>query len=298
MDKEYADSSHPLALAIEKNSIEDVKHLVESGADVNMIIHDKIITEVYNSEPDGFNYIEKKKTPLTLSVKKNAIEIAKYLIERGANVNAEATRHKTIYGTTDVTSKSPLTLAFKQNSIELIRYLIEHGADFKKVIPAKDYYEERAPKCWKKKKVISGKYPLTIAIEHDMADIAKYLVEHDADVNVQTRKGFTYKTPLKVAIKKGWIEMIQYLIDNDADVNMEICDFPGGYDYKAMKTPLSIAIRHNSLEIVKILVENGADVNAEIIKNDPETFNDIEFYPLDTARADIKDYLAKHGAIS
>ncbi|EAY07938.1 hypothetical protein TVAG_064860 [Trichomonas vaginalis G3] len=112
-----------------------------------------------------------------------------------------------------------------------------------------------------------------------MTDIAKYLVEHDADVNMETREYFNYKTPLKAAIKNGSIEMVQYLIDHGADVNMKICDYHGGYDYKDFKTPLSIAINHGSLEIVKLLVENGADVNMGIIDTD-EDYCAEKFLPL------------------
>ncbi|EAY07940.1 hypothetical protein TVAG_064880 [Trichomonas vaginalis G3] len=43
MPETMVDSNHPLALAIERNSIEDVKRLVEDGADINMIFYSKTL---------------------------------------------------------------------------------------------------------------------------------------------------------------------------------------------------------------------------------------------------------------
>jgi quinoprotein dehydrogenase-associated probable ABC transporter substrate-binding protein len=106
----------PLAIAIAEDKYETAKALMEAGANVNV-----------PAGPDGL-------TPLMVAVAQNApaegtmfvpsstrpIQIAKLLIERGADVNA-----KSKSGTT------PLMVAAAHNNPPMIGLLIESGADTK-----------------------------------------------------------------------------------------------------------------------------------------------------------------------
>lgn len=57
-------------------------------------------------------------TPLHIAAYENKLESVKYLVERGANVNAR-----------DDYMKTPLHEATRKCNIEMIKFLIEHGSD-------------------------------------------------------------------------------------------------------------------------------------------------------------------------
>jgi ankyrin repeat protein len=92
----------PLQLAVccKDVDISLIEHLIEKGADLN-----------YNNTSDGL-------TSLHYAISCGADEVARLLIEKGANVNALADD-----GT------SPLILAAKNDSVFIAKLLLEKGAD-------------------------------------------------------------------------------------------------------------------------------------------------------------------------
>lgn len=80
------------------NDLEEVKYLVENGADVN------------KTDNDG-------KTPLLMALREYTDNIIIYLVENGADVN-KADKH----------GDTPLLDACSNNSLKIVRYLIENGA--------------------------------------------------------------------------------------------------------------------------------------------------------------------------
>ncbi|EAY20346.1 ankyrin repeat protein, putative [Trichomonas vaginalis G3] len=70
---DYKDFETPLAVAIKHGSLEIVKKLVESGADVNM--------KIIDTDED---YCTERISPLEIANENDAIEIANYLVEKGA----------------------------------------------------------------------------------------------------------------------------------------------------------------------------------------------------------------------
>jgi len=133
--------------AINKDSIEEVKFLIEKGADVNA------------KTKDG-------KIVLFLAAEKNSIEVAKLLIEKGANVNAKNGAGWTV-----------LMLAADGNNIEMAKSLIEKGADVNA-------------------KTEDGVTALMWAVWTNSPDMAKLLLEKGANVNAKTEDG---TTPLMMA---------------------------------------------------------------------------------------------------
>ena len=252
--------------------IEKVRDLIKRGVDVNNVGGERIIqgTSVvsFNFTRTGQKDLKRiaerrdrlKNTLLTdwlhssavvdmeengitpiFWVRNDNVEIAKLLIENGADVNAK-TKHKTWtkFGkvvnspTVSIPAQStPLYIAIINNYIKTSKLLIENGAD----VNAKD---------------AKGHTPLHFAKN---LEIVKLLIKNGADVNAGKR---TVGTLLS---DTNDIEIAKLLIENGADVNAK-----DSWGY----TPLSNVI---TVEMAKLLVDNGADVNAT--NNKGETVCDL-----------------------
>jgi len=90
---------------------------------------------------------------------------------------------------------------------------------------------------------------LLTATRNESETLAKYLIDHGANVNKTGEKG---DTPLIVAVKNGLVNLVKYLIEHGAYVNK-----PNDYG----DVPLLIAIECCNKNIVKYLIEHNADVN-------------------------------------
>jgi ankyrin repeat protein len=104
-------------------------------------------------------------TPLEVAVKKDRLEVAKYLLDQGAEVNA---RNKHGYS----------ALHFVKSKA-MAEVLVSKGAE---VNMTENY----------------GLTPLHDAVLEGYTDIVEFLISKGADVNVIENKGFT---PLKMAVK-------------------------------------------------------------------------------------------------
>ena len=83
----------------------------------------------------------------------------------------------------------------------------------------------------------------------------KYLIEHGADVNKESKDG---TTPLFIACEYGNYAIVKCLVEHGANVNKEL---------KNGKTPLIIACdsRNRNETIVKYLIVNGADIKQQML---------------------------------
>ena len=158
-------------------------------------------------------------TPLHLACLKGHIEIVKYLVEKGAEVNAKG-----------VLDYIPFHWACLNGNIEIVKYLVEKGAD----IQAKNKRNDT---------------PLDLACRNRNGNIelVKYLLERG--VNIQS-----VDTLLYWACRNGNIELVKYLVEKGADIQAK-----DTFGY----TPLHCACLNGNIEIVKYLVEKGADVNVQ-----------------------------------
>lgn len=95
----------PLHKAVRKGQLEDVRALLDKGAEVNAAIAKRTIR---------WHRLE---TPLETAIRNGYVDIAKLLIERGANVNARMANGETL-----------LHLAVRVNDVELVRLLLAGGA--------------------------------------------------------------------------------------------------------------------------------------------------------------------------
>jgi ankyrin repeat protein len=79
--------------------------------------------------------------------------------------------------------------------------------------------------------------------------IARFLLEHTADVNARNKY---HPTPLHRAVERGNLDVAQLLLGFGADVN--VLDHSG-------VSPLHKASRYQNLDLAELLVKGGADVN-------------------------------------
>jgi ankyrin repeat protein len=110
----------------------------------------------------------RKKSPLFVAVGYGHMDIVKYLLSFGADVNL-----------CDSDGHSPLFIASKEGHCDIVKYLVAHNAD---VNLCDDF----------------GQSPLFIASEEGHCDIVKYLVANNADVNLYHDFG---QSPLSIASK-------------------------------------------------------------------------------------------------
>ncbi len=105
-----------LEKAIKENNISNVQKIIGGGADLNILCQDEGSTdEVFC-----------KYTPLGLAIQNTSIEIAKILIDSGANVNAPYVMSESLLPITEV---SALGLAIKNGDEAMVELLLENGAD-------------------------------------------------------------------------------------------------------------------------------------------------------------------------
>ena len=168
-------------------------------------------------------------SPLFYAAEKGHIEIVKYLIELGVNIDA--------YGY--ATQKTPLGIAVYNGHIEIVKYLVEKGANIDK----KDHLGNT---------ILSKSLLLPVECKDRKRkmDILKYLIEKGADIKESNDTG---ETLIHIAAKAENLDGIDYLLKKGLKIEER--------NYKE-QTPLHYAAYWGKLNGVKYLVEKGADINA------------------------------------
>ena len=102
-DREVDRLSDNLMKSIEEKDLEEVKKLIEEGADVN---YSRLI-------------VVSRETPIVLASREGYVDIVKELINNGADIN----------GVIEVTKISPIFIAASKGHIECVELLLNHGVD-------------------------------------------------------------------------------------------------------------------------------------------------------------------------
>ena len=224
------------------------------------------------------------RTPLHLAARWNALDVARLLVEHGANVHAKAGPQ----------SHTPLHLAAWRNALDVARLLVERGADV----------EARTK---------AGQSTLSWAAMGNALDVARFLVEHGANVEARTKRG---ASTLHLAARENALDVARFLVEHGVDVEarnkhgistlsfaaignaLDVARFlvEHGVDVHAISnekglTVLHNAAFHNALDVARFLVERGANVHAKGKHGRTPLHLAAENNALDVAR-----FLVKRGA--
>ena len=204
--------------------------------------------DVNAAEPDGA-------TALHWAAHWNDLDTAALLMRAGANVNAAND-----YGVT------PLLLACSDASSAMIEALLEAGADPNVILPSGQSPLMTAARTGKVEGVkallahgsqvsvseaVKGQTALMWAVTERHAEVARALIEHEADVDARSKSGFT---ALMFAAREGDLDMVRLLLANGADVNQT--DSEGA-------SALLVATVRGHAALAEFLLEQGADPNAD-----------------------------------
>lgn len=121
------------------------------------------------------------KTPLLLAAEQGQLEIAEYLLEAGADVDAT-----TSVGSGEVT---PLRYAIAREDYLMVDLFVQNGADVNRANA-------------------QGWTPIMTAARVGNREIMELLIDAGADIRVRTSDGLT---PLRIASNNGWTDIVVWL---------------------------------------------------------------------------------------
>ncbi|OTA99657.1 hypothetical protein M426DRAFT_27331 [Hypoxylon sp. CI-4A] len=251
----------PLLRAIDQNSLECVRLLVDHGVDYRFkdflgrgILHACAI----NSRSMVLRYLLKEldldpniqgdggETPLHDAVERNSDAVARILLEYGARTDVE-----------DKTGRTPLRKARDLKRNRLFS-LLKKAREKEVEEMMKDSIDPRAPfQHPSRVDTLSAeyKYPIHSAVlYYSREEFEKYLSElgPQADEAVNNIDSVELDTPLHFAARYGRVDNMRLLLERGA--NTKLKDRWGF-------TPLHMAVDFGHLEVIEILLESGCDVN-------------------------------------
>lgn len=185
--------------------------------------HIETVKALIEKDPGLLNARQSGIYPLHQAVRSGQMEIAEFLISKGADVNKFA-KDITEFAPFEFT---PLTEAIRTNKIDMLRMFVQKGADLKKVTSLGESY-------------------LHFAAVLNQSDMAAYLITAGLDVNIKKNGGLT---PLHIAAVTGYKDVAELLIEKGADLDLRSTD--GG-------TPLHFAKAAGQNSVVELLYSKGA----------------------------------------
>ncbi|WP_265029658.1 ankyrin repeat domain-containing protein [Wolbachia endosymbiont (group A) of Philonthus cognatus] len=221
----------PIILAAQGSRWNVVKLLANKGANING------------------ETTEYKGTPLHFAAGEGNVDIAKFLLERGAYIYSQDNRNR-----------QPLHYAVKTGKLDIVKLLLDGGAN-----PNVKDMDDQTPLNLATQKgyldIVEILKPaqqgldkeLLTAVRGSNLNRVKDLISRGASLEAKDKKG---STPLHLASWNGNFEVVKYLIKEGA--NLEVKNY-------SLRTPLYDASGSGNLDVVKYLVEQGADINAKDI---------------------------------
>ena len=177
-------------------------------------------------------------TPLSRACTNASAPLVDRLLKAGANPN-----------TAIATGETPIMTCAGTGSVEAVQMLIARGAD----VNANEPSQHQTALMW----AAAERHP----------EVVKLLIEHGAELQARTRKGFT---ALHFAAREGDLESARLLLAAGVDINILSqatagVGRGGGPSYEASvsngSTPLLVATVRAQIPMALFLLERGADPN-------------------------------------
>lgn len=241
----------PLLYAVREDCLECVKTLLSAGADINM------------TDPDNVS-------PLILALVNMKFDVAKYLVEQGADVDQWDRWGRTpLYAATDLnivpaSQRGDVPPVQNSSGLEVARMLLERGANVDYALKLPPLPREIAyDRAGDMPVMTMGSTPLQRAAYGADVEMMELLLEFHADMQLGNSEGVT---PL-IAMTNGGgsrnrnkseltvMQGLKLLIDAGIDINQA-----GGANGE---TPLHTAARLNWPAVVNMLLDNGSDLYAK-----------------------------------
>lgn len=202
----------PLMIASAFKYNDILQALVSAGADLDLKSAKDDKKKIYN-------------TALNYSILSENVEGVSILLNAGASID-----NRSDY----------LHDAIEVNNVNIVKLLVNRGIDVNQIAKEENgtYYYE-------------GRSPLSLAVFKENAEIVKFLLLHDADVNMDEEPILYTAVNWYDSYKKSSFNIIRLILDAGADIDVR---YSGS-------TPLITAIKKGYMDVVKLLIEYGADVN-------------------------------------
>lgn len=281
----------PLATAVYYGNLDIVRTLVGNGADVNHrpwgLKEQRIASSsVTFKERELLRTIARGDTALIIAAQKNSIEIASYLIEKGARISV-ANRKK----------ETPSLIVVRNGNAAFMTLLLDNGVDpdrariERKIDPFITRSHKKEPRPSLLIEAAAGGHTGTVRVllnagaqvdiqddigrsalfkasEQGHSSTVALLLAHQADPNLYDNSG---RTSLMVASKNGYKNIVEALIAHNADVNA--IEQRGSNSHRDISvggmTALIYSSRGGHVDIAEILLQNGA--NKRLSSNTGET---------------------------
>ncbi|QMV46176.1 hypothetical protein HC358_03815 [Wolbachia pipientis] len=228
-----------LLMAVKDNNLNEVGDLINRNANVNA--------------KDKYSW-----TPLHWAVFKNRLEVAGFLVKKGADINAAS---ENLYGS------RPIHIAVENNNKDVVEFLVSKGVDVNDT--DKQGYTPLHYAAWRGRSGVakfliekgadinaadtstSGKKPIHVAAENNSESVIEFLLEKGVGVDEADKNGWT---PLHYAAKFDQLEVAKFLIEKGANINSADTSTSG-------KKPIHVAAEENNKNIIELLLSKGVSVN-------------------------------------
>ena len=203
----YTIHESPLLLAIKENNLDITRHLLDAGANLNIVSDIEEANVMINNSDDSFNY-----TPLMLAVSLARLDdmdkMVDLLLEYNGNPERDPSKKLDIDAIPGEYAALHIAMLLKDQKTYLVKRLIEAGADIN--LLTKDYFKNT---------------PLILAGYDGDLDTIKLLVDTGADVSIENSEGVDVVVAAyedAIAYAGAEMDVVEYFAERGHEGAMEI----------------------------------------------------------------------------